>query len=54
MNCDLVELRDWLLKVGCIHVAMESAGSYWKPVFILWYSKRPKITTNSFPGFWSW
>lgn len=35
MTCDLVEMRDWLLKAGCTHVAMESTGSYWKPVFNL-------------------
>ncbi len=26
-------LRDWLLKEGITHVAMESTGSYWKPIF---------------------
>lgn len=29
----LTSLRDWLLKHGITHVAMESTGVYWKPVF---------------------
>ncbi|HET6318055.1 MAG TPA: IS110 family transposase [Chloroflexota bacterium] len=30
---DLVVLRDWLAAHGGTHVAMESTGVYWKPVF---------------------
>ena len=30
---DLVTLRDWLAAHGVTHVAMESTGVYWKPVF---------------------
>jgi transposase len=30
---DLERLRDWLRKEAITHVAMESTGSYWKPVF---------------------
>src|SRR5579872_300014 len=30
---DLRELRDWLLAAGCTHVAMESTGVYWKPIY---------------------
>jgi transposase len=29
----LISLRDWLLKHEITHVAMESTGVYWKPVF---------------------
>jgi transposase len=29
----LTELREWLLSLGVTHVAMESTGVYWKPVF---------------------
>jgi transposase len=32
---DLLALSDWLLSGGCTHVAMESTGVYWKPVFNL-------------------
>jgi hypothetical protein len=31
----LLELRDWLQQVGCTHVAMESTGVYWRPVWNL-------------------
>lgn len=30
---DLELLRDWLLELGCTHVAMESTGVYWLPVY---------------------
>src|SRR5262245_44350824 len=30
---ELLALSDWLLSAGCTHVAMESTGVYWKPVF---------------------
>lgn len=33
MTRDLLELADWLEAAGCTHVAMESTGSYWKPVY---------------------
>jgi transposase len=29
----LTELKDWLLENGITHVAMESTGVYWKPVY---------------------
>jgi transposase len=29
----LLKLRDWLEQSGCTHVAMESTGVYWKPVW---------------------
>jgi transposase len=30
---ELLALRDWLLQEGCTHVAMESTGVYWQPVY---------------------
>ena len=30
---ELVGLRDWLRAEGCTHLAMESTGVYWKPVY---------------------
>jgi transposase len=33
MTADLFQLADWLREVGVTHVAMESTGVYWKPVF---------------------
>jgi transposase len=35
MSADLLALADWLLACGCTHVAIESTGDYWKPVFNL-------------------
>jgi len=35
MTDDLLRLREWLLEGGVTHVAMESTGVYWKPVFNL-------------------
>jgi transposase len=32
---ELVNLREWLLSEGCTHLAMESTGVYWKPVYAL-------------------
>jgi transposase len=32
---ELLALREWLLAEGCTHVAMESTGVYWKPVFAI-------------------
>jgi transposase len=33
MTADLRQLADWLLAAGCTHVAIESTGVYWRPVF---------------------
>ncbi len=35
MTCDLLQLVDWLLAGGVTHVALESTGEYWKPVYNL-------------------
>jgi len=35
MTCDLLDLLDWLLAWEVTHVAMESTGEYWKPVYNL-------------------
>ncbi|WP_018133504.1 IS110 family RNA-guided transposase [Effusibacillus pohliae] len=35
MTEDLLALVDWIKQHGCTHVAMESTGSYWKPVYNL-------------------
>lgn len=35
MTADLLQLSDWLAEQGVTHVAMESTGVYWKPVFNL-------------------
>ena len=30
---ELLGLRQWLVSEGCTHVAMESTGVYWKPIY---------------------
>jgi transposase len=35
MTKDLLELKKWLLDLKVTHVAMESAGVYWKPIYNL-------------------
>ena len=35
MTQDLLHLADWLADQGVTHVAMESTGAYWKPIYNL-------------------
>lgn len=35
MTRDLLQMLDWLQAARCTHVAMESTGVYWKPVYTL-------------------
>jgi transposase len=35
MTDDLLALADWLTAAGCTHVAMESTGVLWKPIYNL-------------------
>jgi transposase len=35
MTCDLLAIRDWLQTCGVTHVAMESTGIYWRPLYYL-------------------
>jgi transposase len=35
MTDELLQLADWLTGAGCTHVAMESTGVYWKPIYNL-------------------
>src|SRR5215470_3085735 len=30
---ELLQMRDWLHAQGCTHLAMESTGVYWKPIY---------------------
>jgi len=32
---ELMGLREWLLSESCTHVAMESTGVYWKPIYVI-------------------
>lgn len=40
MTADLLALADWLTAAGCTHVAVESTGVYWKPVFNLFVASK--------------
>lgn len=31
----ILEMRDWLKEQGCTHIALESTGVYWKPIYNL-------------------
>lgn len=35
MTDDLLQMVDWIKSKGCTHAAMESTGSFWKPVYNL-------------------
>ncbi len=35
MTADLLALKAWLSEHGCTHVAMESTGVYWLPVYLI-------------------
>lgn len=35
MTHDLIQSVDWIKNKRCIHVAMESTGVYWKPIYNL-------------------
>ena len=30
---DILSMGDWLAEAGCTHVAMESTGVYWRPIY---------------------
>jgi transposase len=47
MTDDLLRLLDWLSGEGCTHVAIESTGVYWKPVFNILEASMEVILTNA-------
>ena len=47
MTGDLLELAEWLKEAGCTHVAMESTGVYWKPVFNILEGKFEVVLVNA-------
>jgi len=44
MTDDLLELANWIKQNGCTHIAMESTGSYWKPIYNLLELENVKIS----------
>jgi transposase len=47
MTADLLELSDWLMSCGVTHVAMESTGEYWKPIFNILENNFEVILANA-------
>src|SRR6476659_427160 len=47
MTDDLLCLLDWLKAEACTHVAIESTGVYWKPVFNILEGSMEVILTNA-------
>ena len=47
MTEDLLRLLDWLTQEGCTHVAIESTGVYWRPVFNILEGAMDVILTNA-------
>src|SRR5580704_7215216 len=47
MTRDLLALSDWLAEHGVTHVAMESTGVYWKPVFNLLEGRFQVLLVNA-------
>jgi transposase len=47
MTVELLALADWLQSAGCTHVAMESPGVYWRPVYNLLEGLFPLLVVNA-------
>ena len=47
MTADLLSLGDWLAELGVTHVAMESTGVYWKPVWNLLEDRFTLLLVNA-------
>jgi transposase len=47
MTVDLLRLLDWLVVAGCTHVAMESTGVYWKPLYNLMEGSLDVLVVNA-------
>ena len=47
MTDELLTLLDWLVAEGCTHVAIESTGVYWRPVFNLLEGQVAVILVNA-------
>jgi transposase len=47
MTVDLIALADWLAAAGCTHVAMESTGVYWKPIYNLLEQRFELLLVNA-------
>ena len=46
-TAELLNLLDWLLEIGCSHVALEGTGVYWKPVYNLFEGQIEVLVVNA-------
>ncbi len=47
MTQDLLQMKDWLQGVGITHLAMESTGVYWKPIYNLLEGQFELLVANA-------
>ena len=47
MTRDILACKDWLESEGCTHVALESTGVYWKPVYNIMEASMEIILANA-------
>lgn len=47
MTADLLRLSDWLNSLGITHVAMESTGEFWKPVYTVLEASFTVLVVNA-------
>jgi transposase len=47
VTADLLAMADWLQEAGCTHVAMESTGVYWRPVYNLLEGQFELLVVNA-------
>jgi transposase len=47
MTKDILALADWLTSAGCTHIAMESTGVYWRPIWTLFEGQFEFLLVNA-------
>ena len=47
MTAELLDLAAWLKAAGCTHVAMESTGVFWKPIFNVVHDQFEVLVVNA-------
>lgn len=47
MTSNLLACKDWLESEGCTHIAMESTGVYWKPIFNILEESMDVVLANA-------
>jgi transposase len=47
MTKNILDMVDWLSEAGCTHVAMESTGVYWKPIYNLLEGEFELLVVNA-------